>query len=236
MIYAGLLYSTRMLKGPSQEFIENNKIKLKENDSRFNIAKKKILVLDLDRTLVYADYCHVEIEDPKATPNANPNNQDPTNDNKTKQQVIMQIRPYALEFLKNMAQLYDIVVFEASSYRFTEAIVSQLDPGNQWISYVLDKTYCFQTSRGYYIKDLRIFQNRDLKDIVIVDDLVYSFGLQLDNGVPIVEWKGDENDRELMYLEKYLRELYECDDVRRLNRERLRLQELGKETQMAGKV
>jgi len=229
-----LLYSIKMLKGPSQEFIKNSKINLNEYDSSFNMAKKKTLVLDLDRTLVYADYWY--IEHPKTLPNVNNDDRDTTNNNKAKQQVTMQIRPYAREFLKNMAQLYDIVVFEASSYSFTEAIVSQLDPEKQWISYVLDKTYCFQTSRGYYIKDLRIFQNRDLKDIVIVDDLVYSFGLQLDNGVPIVEWKGDENDRELMYLEKYLRELYECDDVRRLNRERLRLQELGKETQMAGKV
>jgi CTD small phosphatase-like protein 2 len=31
------------------------------------------------------------------------------------------------------------------------------------------------TTEGYYIKDLRILANRELKNIVIVDNLAYSF-------------------------------------------------------------
>jgi CTD small phosphatase-like protein 2 len=33
---------------------------------------------------------------------------------------------------------------------------------------------CIITKEGYYIKDLRIL-NKDLKDIVIVDNLAYSY-------------------------------------------------------------
>lgn len=33
-----------------------------------------------------------------------------------------------------------------------------------------------ETKNGFFIKDLRIIKNRELKDIVIVDNLAHSFG------------------------------------------------------------
>ena len=32
------------------------------------------------------------------------------------------------------------------------------------------------TKNGFYIKDLRVIKNRSLKEMVIVDNLVHSFG------------------------------------------------------------
>ena len=51
-----------------------------------------------------------------------------------------------------------------------------------------------ETKNGFFIKDLRILKDRKLQDIVIVDNLVHSFGFQLDNGVPILEWQNDSKD------------------------------------------
>ena len=62
-----------------------------------------------------------------------------------------------------------------------------------------------ETHNGFYIKDLRIIKNRTLKDIVIVDNLVHSFGLQIDNGIPILEYLRGEEDTELKSLEGMLR-------------------------------
>jgi len=42
------------------------------------------------------------------------------------------------------------------------------------------------TEEGIYIKDLRIFSDRNINDIVIIDNAVYSFGYQIDNGIPII--------------------------------------------------
>lgn len=39
--------------------------------------------------------------------------------------------------------------------------------------------------------------NRELKDIILVDNLVHSFGLQIENGIPIVDFREDPKDREL---------------------------------------
>ena len=67
---------------------------------------------------------------------------------------------------------------------------------------------------GYFIKDLRIVANRQLKDIVLVDNLVHSFGLQIDNGIPILDFKDDASDRELQHVEKILMKVKDADDVR----------------------
>ena len=40
-------------------------------------------------------------------------------------------------------------------------------------------------NNGVFVKDLRIL-DRNLKDVVIVDNAVHSFGNQLDNGIPVV--------------------------------------------------
>ncbi len=53
------------------------------------------------------------------------------------------------------------------------------------------------SEEGYYIKDLRIFGNRELKDIIIIDNNATCFAYQIDNGIPIVPFYDDENDEEL---------------------------------------
>jgi len=44
------------------------------------------------------------------------------------------------------------------------------------------------------IKDLRIFQNIKLSDILIVDNNIYAFGLHLANGIPIKSWTKHDKD------------------------------------------
>lgn len=57
---------------------------------------------------------------------------------------------------------------------------------------------------GIYVKDLRIFKNVELKDMLLVDNAVYSFGEQLDNGIPIKNFYEDTKDTEFLYLMKFL--------------------------------
>jgi CTD small phosphatase-like protein 2 len=52
---------------------------------------------------------------------------------------------------------------------------------------------------------LRIFaENRNLEDLLIVDNAVYSFGYQLENGIPIIPFYEDKEDEELLHLIQYL--------------------------------
>ncbi len=75
-----------------------------------------------------------------------------------------------------------------------------------------------------YIKDLRVFKNRELKDMIIVDNAVFSFGAQLANGVPITPFKDDREDKEFIFLMNYLDKLKEYEDMRDFNREAFKME------------
>jgi CTD small phosphatase-like protein 2 len=47
-----------------------------------------------------------------------------------------------------------------------------------------------------YVKDLRILKDRDLKDIIVVDNSIISFAFNLDNGVPIKSFSREEKKDE----------------------------------------
>lgn len=87
---------------------------------------------------------------------------------------------------------------------------------------------CVRTPDGVYVKDLRIFEHcRSLSDLVLVDNAVYSFGYQLENGIPIIPFYEDKEDEELLHLSQYL----EClakngGDVRDHNKKAFQLREL----------
>lgn len=74
------------------------------------------------------------------------------------------------------------------------------------------------TEEGVHIKDLRILANRDLKDIVLVDNAAYSFGYQINNGIPIIPYYDNKADQELRFLTDYLKYLVNNNDVREYNK------------------
>ena len=64
-----------------------------------------------------------------------------------------------------------------------------------------------------HIKDLRII-NREMKNMVLVDNAAYSYIHQLANGIPIIPYYQGKKDMELKMLEQYLKGLLLVDDVR----------------------
>lgn len=116
----------------------------------------------------------------------------------------MKVRPYCLEFLQKLSELWDIFIFTASSPSYAQAIVDFLDPNKAVISGILNRSNCMETKNGFYIKDLRIIKDSNLRSTVLVDNLSHSFGFQPDNGIPIIEWHNDKADSELKHLSNYL--------------------------------
>ena len=89
-----------------------------------------------------------------------------------------------------------------------------------------------KTNEGIYIKDLRVIRNRLVRDIILVDNAVYSFGFQLSNGVPILPFYNDPNDNELLQLIHYLRTLMlpqPCKSMQSANIEAFRLPNLAQQ-------
>jgi CTD small phosphatase-like protein 2 len=65
---------------------------------------------------------------------------------------------------------------------------------------------CVKTPFGM-VKDLRIIENRDLKDILIIDNSCLSFAFNINNGVPILPFFDNDQDEELKHLTYYLNRL-----------------------------
>ena len=59
---------------------------------------------------------------------------------------------------------------------------------------------CYPTRGDYLVKDLRIFQNADLKDIIIIDNSIHSYAFQLDNGIPIFDFIRNDDNLEFYQL------------------------------------
>ena len=55
-----------------------------------------------------------------------------------------------------------------------------------------------------------------MKNMILVDNAIYSFGLQLSNGIPIIPFKHDKQDNEFLHLVKFLKDcaVNDIEDLR----------------------
>lgn len=97
--------------------------------------------------------------------------------NGEKMDAKIMIRPYTSVLLKELSKLFELIVYTASSACYANAIIDYLDPEGKYISHRFYRENCIQTNLdGIFIKDLRIMKNRNLCDILFVDNAVHSFG------------------------------------------------------------
>ena len=76
------------------------------------------------------------------------------------------------------------------------------------------------------MKDLRIIKNRDLKNIILVDDSISPFSFQINNWIPIIKWEKNKDDEELKFLFQYLVDISTAKDVREEIKKRFNLEKL----------
>ena len=181
-------------------------------------TQKKVIIFDMDETLIHC-VDDLESEVPDVVLNI-------TFPNGEIVEAGINVRPFAIESLKEANKKYQVAVFTASHKFYADVVLDYLDPKRELIHYRLYRDSCFQTEDGVYIKDLRIIKNRSLKDMVIVDNAVYSFGFQLDNGIPIIPFYNNKQDEELLHLMNYLNTLAFFDDLREQNAKAFQLKEL----------
>ena len=98
-----------------------------------------------------------------------------------------------------------------------DELLDRIDPERKYIKHRIFREACLAVE-GNYLKDLNVCQ-RDMKQMVLVDNSPHAFGYQVDNGIPIESWFDDPSDRELLKLERFLRTLHDVADVRELVRQ-----------------
>ena len=165
-------------------------------------SSKKTLVLDLDETLVHSQFVPFSI---KSDLILKIELEDQLHD------IHVLIRPGVQKFLQKMGQLYEIVIFTASVSKYADPLLDIIDK-NHTCSCRLFREHCSMVGITY-IKDLKKL-GRDLKDIIIVDNSPLSYSLNYENGLPILTWLDDKNDKELYNITPILEFLSNVYDVR----------------------
>lgn len=159
---------------------------------------EKTLILDLDETLIYSSYTEICDHHLQGSPI-----------------IDFSIRPYTKELLEYASCNFEVVIFTASQKPYADRILNYLDPNNEYISMRIYREHCIRTEKGF-VKDLRVFSGRSLKDLILVDNTLLCFAFQLDNAIPISSWYGEKNDKELLKLIQFLKVIKEVPDVREL--------------------
>ena len=89
-----------------------------------------------------------------------------------------------MQFLKEMSQLYEIVIFTAGMEEYADWVLNQLDASKELIQYRLYRQHTINRSKEgpLIIKDLSKL-GRPINKTIIVDNLAENFILQKDNGI-----------------------------------------------------
>ena len=117
-----------------------------------------------------------------------------------------------------MKESFEIVVFTASHSSYANSVIDFLDPKKEIIKKRLFREHCNVTPEGIFVKDLRIFADRKLENLILVDNALYSFGYQIENGVPIIPFYDNKQDKELLSLKLYLESMRFVKDIREINK------------------
>ncbi|CAD8182997.1 unnamed protein product [Paramecium pentaurelia] len=207
--YQGIYVASHLRPTDPNDF-KKKAVKMKQKDK----YKDKITVIfDLDETLVH---CNESIQQKSdIILNIKVNSHEIV-------KAGVNIRPGAIELLQSLVDEFEIIVFTASHQCYAKQVLDYLDPENKLISHRYFRDSCILTTGGMYTKDLRIF-DRPLSQMVLVDNASYSYAWQLDNGIPIVPFYDNKEDKELLGLQSYLMGMRGVLDVREYNRNKLKL-------------
>ena len=137
--------------------------------SEFRCLHKPVLVLNLDRTLVYCSKYQGKPSrfEPIITYHCKELNKLVT--------YKVNIRPFTAYFLEKVSTYYDVVVYNSTSADYTKAVCRVLDPQKKIIKGILSKEDCLISKLGAAVKDLRLVSGLDTSRTVLVDSSVQSF-------------------------------------------------------------
>ncbi len=189
-----------------------------------NIPKKKRLaIFDLDETLAHSEYKNIKNSQHILTIKL---------PSEKSVKIGLNIRPHLIEALKEISKNYYIVIYTASDHHYADTVLDFIDKKKEFFKYRLYRRNCkymkdkFDDKIKFYCKDLEIFEGIDLKDMIIIDNSILSYALQLNNGIPIMPYKDSKKDFELMFLAGYLNSICEFEDLREANKKFIKLEQL----------
>ena len=171
----------------------------------FTSSSKKVLIFDLDETLIHSQR---DISTCAKIVKVNV-----YNNNNNYMLLGVNIRPCLKELFMKLKDKFHFVIFTSAFKKYADPIIDLIDPYGEIFCLRLYRHHCIQVmlhNEICYIKDLRIFKGIvDIDNVVIVDNSIMSFCYQVDNGVPVLPFYDNMNDREIIYLCEFMLKVYE---------------------------
>ena len=185
---------------------------------RLRLVRRKVLVLDLDETLIHSRHAGLlrSSEDAGFPPDfilrvAIDNH--PV-------RFLVHKRPHVDHFLSVVSQWFELVVFTASMEIYGKAVCDELDSGQGMLRRRYYRQHCTLLPPGdseSYSKDLSTVCG-DLSRVFIIDNNPEAYTSYPDNAIPIRSWFSDPQDTALLQLLPLLDRLRRVSDVRTILR------------------
>ncbi|KAI0216140.1 mitochondrial inner membrane protein required for protein import, partial [Massospora cicadina] len=115
-------------------------------------------------------------------------------------------RPGLERFLGIMFQLYEVVIFTSQQEYNARPLLEKFDPYHMYHHYLLTRDSTTHVD-GKTVKDLSLL-NRDLSQVIIMENNPEHFSLQPDNAILVPAWDGSPDDRYLLDILPFLETLY----------------------------
>ena len=170
--------------------------------------EKKLLILDLDETLIYA----------------RPHTLAGTPDFQVGPYYIYK-RPHLGEFLASCQHWFQVAIWTSASADYAAEVIQELFPDPERLSFVWTAERCtvrYDQEIGEHCarKNLKKIKRRGygLESVIVVDDSPEKWRQSYGNLVPVHPFLGDEDDDELKRLLPYLHFLKEQPNIRALDK------------------
>jgi len=165
---------------------------------------RKLLVLDLDETLVYGTEQRLSIPEGFKTGS-----------------YYVYLRPHVRPFLEFCIDRFDVGVWTASSADYAHAVVMELFGSLERLKFLWSRTRCTlrydpEAQKRYWVKDLGKIKRIGyaLERVIVIDDTAKKHERNYGNLVRVSPFEGQPEDDELAYLIRYLDVLADVDNVR----------------------
>lgn len=183
-----------------------------------NNKHKKLLLLDLDETLVHSEFRNSSnyktLDEMKENSRCYNRSFSYIEDN-YKYYFDIYFRPFLFDFLHEIKYYFDLAIFTASSKKYADTIINYIDPNNELFKFCLYREACIPIQKYVFIKDLRIIKNYDPTNVILMDNSFYSFINQPSNGMLIYSFYSNYKDNQLIYAKNFLiKYIYPSKDVR----------------------
>ena len=155
---------------------------------------KRVVLLDLDETLIRAEPCGEEWT-------GHPIINVAVDDFEEEEKYEIIRRPYLDHFLEKMSEIFTLVLYTAGTSDYAIKAMDIVDPSRKYIKKILSREQCIDL-HSLFLKDLRLgaVDGVDLENVLLVDNYIHSFAMNLEQGIPIKPFYGDSQDRELLHL------------------------------------